>query len=260
MANGKWQMVNSLTIIHGDDIAKSRNYFIELKSNYPNGQSFEDGDIELTSLVQILEGGSFFSEEESIFIENFFTKKKNTSDYKSIIDYLKSTPDSAKIVFWEGKELEKNVLTFFKNANIKLFKHPTVIFTFLYSIKPDNGKKLLQLFNDTLKTMDEEALFYMIIRHFRLLLAFYTEPETYKARKPKGNSPTLQLSNSPTTIGELKRLAPWQKTKLERQSSLFSLPQLIILYKKLFEIESASKTGNLPSSLRTSIDIFLTGL
>ena len=71
MANGKWQMVNSLTIIHGDDIAKSRNYFIELKSNYPNGQSFEDGDIELTSLVQILEGGSFFSEEESIFVENF---------------------------------------------------------------------------------------------------------------------------------------------------------------------------------------------
>lgn len=235
-----------LIIIHGDDTTKSRNYFIELKLKYPDAQSLEGSDINLTSLTQILEGGSFFSEEKNIFIENFFTKKKTSSDYKLIIEYLKSAPDFAKIVLWEGKELEKSILTSFKDTNIKVFKHPTVLFAFLDSIKPNNEKRLLQLFNDALKTMDEEAVFYMLVRHFRMLLAL--------SSKEQVNTGTQYV------ISELKRLSPWQKTKLERQSSLFSIQQLTIFYRKLFEIESALKTGNLTSSLRTSIDIFLMGL
>jgi DNA polymerase III delta subunit len=89
--------------------------------------------------------------------------------------------------------------------------------------------------------MEEEAVFYMLIRQFRTLLALH----------PNASN---KLENQ---IEELKRAQPWQKEKLMKQSHLFTLPQLIRLYTHLFELDKGQKTGNLTLPLRSSIDIFL---
>ena len=246
-------MANSLTIIHGDDTTKSRNYFIDLKTKIPNSQTFDGNEIDPTSLTQIVEGGSLFSDEKNIFIENLLVKKKNSAEYKLIYEILTSTYESLNLVLWEGKEIDKGILTSFKNANVKIFKHPSVLFSFLDSIKPDNSKILLQFFYETLKTMDEEVVFYMLVRHFRLMIAITEASNTT-------DDTHMKISDTKSEISELKRLAPWQNAKLKKQATLFSITALLKHYNRLFEIESASKTGNLPHSLRTSIDIFLTGL
>lgn len=238
-----------LTLIHGDDITKSRNYFVDLKSKFPDTPTIDGQDVDLTTLAQILEGGSFFSNENILFIENFLTKKKASSDYQLIIDYLINVSDSSKVYIWEGKEVDKKNLSAFKNTEVKLFKLPQSLFNFLDDIKPNNGEKLLQLFHDTLNGSEVEAVFYMLVRHFRFLLALYKEPESYKARKLESNSPTL--------ISEIKRMQPWQAQKLTRQAKSFNEEKLIRLYSDLFEIESGYKTGTLSGDLTSAIDIFL---
>ena len=81
----------------------------------------------------------------------------------------------------------------------------------------------------------------MLQRQFRLLLAVSEE-------------------NSKDSIDEITRLAPWQKSKLEKQARLFQVDKLLSIYKKLYQIDLAQKTGNLPFSLTASIDFLLADL
>ena len=230
-----------LTLIHGEDITKSRAFYLALKLKYPESIQMDGQDVDLTSLTQSLGGGSFFNEEKNIFIENFFAKKKNTSDYKSLVEYLKRDHDSARITLWEGKELEKSVTSLFNTASIRVFKHPQALFSLLDTIKPGNGEKLVRLFYETLDTTEVDAIFYMLIRHIRILIA-------------------LQTPNSQTSISEVKRLHPWQSQKLIRQTGSFELKKLIYLYESLYQIESGYKTGSSLTPLSQSIDIFLLGI
>jgi len=233
--------IRMLTIIHGEDITKSRAFYLALKLKYPESIQMDGQDVDLTSLTQSLEGESFFTEEKNIFIENFFAKKKNTSDYKSLVEYLKKDHKSAKITLWEGKELEKSVTSLFNTASIRVFKHPQALFSLLDTIRPGNGEKLVRLFYETLDTTEVDAIFYMLIRHMRILIA-------------------LQSIDSPTSISEVKRLQPWQSQKLIRQTGSFELKKLIKLYESLYQIESGYKTGSSLTPLSQLIDIFLLGI
>ena len=58
-------------------------------------------------------------------------------------------------------------------------------------------------------------------------------------------------------IEEVKRLAPWQKSKLMNQASMFEMKKLKEIYKKLYKIDKAQKTGATNLSLTQNIDIFL---
>ncbi|MEM3041809.1 MAG: hypothetical protein QXG97_07300, partial [Nitrososphaerota archaeon] len=85
-------------------------------------------------------------------------------------------------------------------------------------------------------TLEPEIIFAMLIRQFRLLLA-------------------LQEANS--QIDDLRRIKPWQQKKIILQSQQFGKEKLLSLYKMLYEIDHKQKTGKLPLSLNSTIDIFL---
>jgi hypothetical protein len=228
-----------ITVIHGDDIVRSREYFFLEKEGAKNPVFF-DKEILMTDLVQVIEGGSLFSDFKNIFIENFFSgRKANSSDSKQIIEYVNKNDANVNFVFWEGKILEKSVLTALKNATQKTFNLPQSLFSFLDGIKPNNINNL-ELFHAALINSNEDIIFYMIIRQMRLLLA---------------------VSNlTSDCIDEVKRLAPWQKSKLEKQASLFSKDELTKNYNNLFEIDLKQKSGRLGKTLVQSIDIFLTAI
>lgn len=250
-----------LTIIHGDDITKSRNYFIELKSKLPDAQTLNGQDMDLTKLAQIFEGGNLFSEEKNILIENFFLKKNSISGFRAIENYLLDHSEKAKIVFWESKEIEKKNIPTIKDADIKLFKLPQSLFIFLDSIKPDNGLNSIRLFRQTLQTTDTEVVFYLIVKHFRLLLAIHPHSTIIPAKAGTHNNIKSQIKLEKTEgMSELIRLQSWQKMKLKKQSSYFTFAQLVVTYKKLYEVESNHKTGNLPVRLTSAIDILLLGI
>ena len=231
-----------ITIIHGDDIVLSRNYLQDQKQNSTNPYVF-DGIIDLPSIAQITQGSGLFYTEKNIFVENFFSKNKlNSSEAKSVINYINKNESLLNMFFWEANILQKRSIALFTNPSIKTFKIPKSIFLFLDSIKPANFKSSIALFHKALENTAPELIFFMLQRQFRMLLAL------------------TKCQNDNGTIDEVLRLAPWQKSKLERQTRLFSSDKLLSLYKKLYQIELSQKTGNLPYSLVCAIDFLLLGI
>lgn len=225
-------------IIHGDDIVSSRKFLREQKQKLHSPSVF-DGDVDLQDLIQITQGGGLFGNEKKVFIENFFSKNKlNTSKTKGIIDYINKNQSSSDVFFWEEKELQKKYLNLFNNPTVKIFMIPKTIFLFLESIRPVNYKNSINLFHKALQNTEAELIFFMLQRQFRMLAAVSDK----KTRE---------------TIDEVIRLAPWQRGKLEKQARLFSIDKLLEIYRRLYEIELAQKSGGLPYSLANAIDFFL---
>jgi len=236
-----------VTIIHGDDIVLSRKYLQEQKQNSTNPYVF-DGIIDLSTIAQITQGSSLFSTEKNIFVENFFSKNKlNSSEVKNVIDYINKNESLFGVFFWEANVLQKKTIALFTNPSVKSFKIPQTLFLFLDSIRPRDFRNMINLFHNALKNTLEELIFFMLQRQFRLLLAL-------RSKVPLRGTPES------SQIDEILRLAPWQKSKLEKQARLFSTDSLKKTYKKLYEIDLAQKTGNLPYSLICAIDFLLLGI
>jgi DNA polymerase III delta subunit len=229
-----------ISIIHGDDIAASRNYFLELRQKQKDAISFDAGTITITDLVQNIEGSGLFNDSKTIFIEDFLTKTKKTDkSTKEILNFITKNSQDSNFILWESKEISKRDLFTFKNAIVKVFKLPKNIFIFLDNLRPNNSRNLLNLFHQAIGSgIKEELILFMLQRQFRILLAL---------SEPGENG----------SIEEISRLAPWQMGKLERQMQSFDKSKLKDIYKKLFEIETGQKTGGLSLSLSQTIDFLL---
>jgi len=226
-----------IVIIHGTDIAKSRNFYIETRQKVANPVIFEGKNLDYNVFFQTFEGDSLFTSDKDVFIENLFSSKKsNSTDIKQIVEYINKN-DGLNIVFWEDKELTKAQTALIKKSQVNLFNYPQILFTFLDSIYPSNTKTL-SIFKELEKQMETELIFYMLVRQFRLMLG-------------------VELDSQ---IDETKRMAPWQESKIRSQSSRFSKDKLASLYKKLMDIDYETKFGLSPSSLSKRIDFFLLDL
>jgi DNA polymerase III delta subunit len=226
-----------LTIIHGSDTAASRKYFLDQKQQHADALLLDADKVNLTDLAQIFEGGGLFGETKHVFIEQLITKKKKNSDYKDIVAYLENQADDHMIILWENKDLEISTTKAFKKAAVKPFKLPQTLFVLMDSLQPGNGKTLVTLFHQTIESAEIEMVLFMLIRQIRILLAL-----------SEGNE---------NEIDEIKRMAPWQRQKLEKQARSFTKEELLEIYSKLYAIEYGQKTGNLTGPLLSSIDFLL---
>jgi DNA polymerase III delta subunit len=226
-----------LTLIHGNDIVASRKFFLEQKQKQPENILLEEQQVDLTDLTQILEGGGLFGESKHIFIESFLSKRKKSKEKDAIVSYLVEQRQTHHIWLWEGKELERSVLNLFKTANVKNFPLPSTLFVFLDALRPGNGRQLIRLFHQTLETTEVEMVFFMLVRHFRIFLAL--------------------MEPGDMIIDEARRLATWQRGKVEKQAFLFGADALKQHFQSLFEIEVGQKTGTLASPMTFAIDFFL---
>ena len=248
-----------LIILHGDDTATSRKYFLEQKHAKSDGISLDGEKITITDLTQALEGGELFADTKDVFIENLLSKRKKSAERDALIELIQQQATEHNILLWEGRELERSVSSSFKTATFKLYKLPQTLFAFLESLRPDNGKMAIPLFHKTLATQEAEMIFFMMVRQIRLLLALTPIPRS-------SSSPFIKEGgedSAPTSIGdidEIKRIAPWQQGKLQKQASLFGEERLKQIYKNLFAIEVAQKTGTLSSPMVATIDFFLLGI
>lgn len=236
MVQSKQNTNSMITIIHGDNIELSREYFVGQKKQVQNPITLDGKKMILTDLMQIFEGGGLFEDDKTVFIEDFFSARKESAEVQEIIAYLEKAQGSVYI--WERLDVSKLKLVP-KKAQYKLFNYPKEIFSFLDSLSPRNTS-LIKKFHEVLKTTEAEVIFYLIIRQIRLLLAI----------KETGED----------SIEEVKRLASWQKSKLQKQSLIFTKEQLIHIHDKLCEIDLAQKTGTTPLSLIESIDFLLLSL
>ncbi len=227
-------------IIHGSDIEKTRDYYFGKKNEYPEHLILNGEGLIYDTLFQLSKNKSIFSDEKVIFIENLFTKNKVTSaEFKQIIDFFNVTND-LNVVLWEGSELSKPAISKLNNFEVINFNVPQKLFTFLDQLRPGNSKQLIGIFHELRAKQEDELIFFMLVRQFRLYLQ--------------------SLGDYHNQIDETKRMAPWQLSKLRSQVKNFNKEQLIHFYGQLFDIELKSKTGKTSVPLHISIDFFLSGL
>jgi len=226
-----------LTIIHGDDVSASRKFFLSEKDKIENAVVLRSSEVTLTNLAQVLEGGGLFEEIKTVFVEDFLSDRKKSAERDAIILYIAKKSKDNNIVMWEGKQILPSSFSKLKGSAIKTFKLSSSLFTFLDNIKPKNGKALVDLHHKCLKTIESEMIFFMIVRQFRIMLAL--------------------IDFDKESISETNRLAPWQRGKIEKQARLFDREKLVRIYRKLFKIEVAQKTGGLNIDLINTIDFLL---
>ncbi len=221
-----------ITLIHGNDSLSSRKYFLDQKDE--ESLTFDAESLILSEFEQSLAGSGLFGSSKKIFIENLFSRK-SAKNLDAIGKLLTSNQDQ-NVYIWADKEVGVKALTTFPKIENKVFKIPQNIWNFLDNIMPSTASNV-SAFHRTLNEAEPEIIFAMLIRQFRLMLGL--------------------INNSSENIDEVKRIAPWQKSKIVRQASLFDEEKLKNIYKKLYKIDKSSKTGKSNLTLIQNIDILL---
>jgi DNA polymerase III delta subunit len=222
-----------VTLVHGNDNLTSRKYFLDQKDE--NSLTFDAESLNPIELAQSMQGsGLFETSVNKIFIENLFTRK-GSKNQSSVVEIIKKNKDT-QIFIYADKDVGVKSLSDFPKFENQNFKIPQNIWVFLDAIKPNNPKNVSS-FHSALSGTEPEIVFSMIIRQFRLLLGI--------------------SSGSTKNADEVKKLAPWQKTKLQRQLSLFGQENVKKIYKSIYKIEKQQKTGATNLSLIQAIDILL---
>lgn len=221
-----------ITLIQGNDTLSSRKYFLDQKDS--ESLTFDGENINLVELEQSLAGSGLFGSSKKIFIENLFSRK--SAKNLDAIGKLLTANQNLNVYIWADKEVGVKALTTFPKIENKVFKIPQNIWNFLDNLRPSTSSNVSS-FHRTLKESETEIIFAMIIRQFRLMLSL--------------------IQDSKDNIDEVKRIAPWQKTKLMRQASLFGEEKLKAIYKKLYLIDKKTKTGKTNLTLTQNIDILL---
>lgn len=223
-----------ITVIHGDDIERSRTALRETLERYKEVRRFDGRGLDPKVLVQTLHSPSLFGEKVIVVIENFLTNNaKKMSKVDGLTHALVQLPTDVDLVVWEEKELTQGAIAKFgPKANVQLFKIPVLIFQFLDSLKPGQAKSLLQQFGRLVQVEPPEVIFVMTFRRIRQI---------------------LMIAGGATPEG----LQGWQLSRLTTQSRAFTMEKLLAMYRKLHEIDVRIKTGSSPYGLASLIEQFL---
>lgn len=238
-----------MTLIYGDNVAESRNYYNSEKAKYSEKITLDGATLSLTDFLQATSNNGLFGDQQAVFIEELLSKRKSSKELDALISQVSLT-NATPIFLWESKELTPKQLKSFPSATTKQFKIPTTVFAFLDALLPENGKKVLMLFHALLQDEDVNFALFMLQRQVRLLLALH----------PQSVIPDSDPGSTSAVISEVKRMAPWQKGKTQKQAKAFSKDALLALHESLYQLELGQKTGGLAQPLEASLDFLLISL
>jgi DNA polymerase III delta subunit len=223
-----------ITIIHGDDVTKSRQKLEELTS----GKKFQFFDGQKARIEEISDSAAsqeLFASQKLIVIERFtvLTKQKNFLEFLKTIESNKDI----QIILWDDRVTTPTVLKKFASSQVLVFTLPKYFFSFLDGLYPKNGKKASQLLKQLSPSFEDAQIFYSMVKRVRLLLM----------------AKTGDLSQ----FSETRSMSPWQKQNITKQTRLWQDDALCMFYLALFDLEKGMKTSNLPLPLINHIDILL---
>lgn len=223
-----------ITIFHGEHTPSSYEAVQKEKEKYKgkeqitlNGDSLTRADLEVA-----LTGNTLFSEEKIIIIEGLLSARPSKRKDEAI-EYISKEEETA-ILLYDDKEVSAVQLKKFPKVKATNFKPPQSIFTFVDGISKENKKNTILKFHELIKGEPPEIVYTMIVRQFRNLM--------------------LVKEANPKYLGGLQ---PWMMSKYRLQANQFTLNELLILYRKLLDIDYKIKSGLTPLSLSELLDIFL---
>ena len=223
-----------LIIIHGEDLAKSRQKLKEVEAEKKQELLYLDGKkLALPDLILATQAPSLITMEKSIVIENFFQRKIG-KEKTEIQNYIFTLETGNRILLWENKTIDKAKLSKLPKGSLEYkFDYPANLFKFLDTLGVLPKNELLSTFHMLLKNNDSELIFTMIVRQFRFLIMVKEEEKN--------------------SLG----IPDWQYFKFKSQAKYFEMQKLIYLYRQLLQMDYKLKSGQTPFRKDQLLDIFL---
>jgi len=220
-----------LIVICGEDNVASRNYFSELKDVYTK-KGYSLLNISFKQLPEVInwisENLGLFDEKRLYLIENLNKyvkgKDKNTQELINKIILSKKI----EMIDWEDGKSQREIRI--KGAVIKEFKPADSIFKLTEACFPGNLRQFQAMMSSLIKSSDENFVYYMLKRQFRLLILAKSEVLP-------------------------KSMPSWQSRKINFQARLWSFDKLLKFYDGLYRIDLQTKTGSSPYGITNSLDI-----
>ena len=229
-------------VIAGEDTVSSRKKLTELLSEKQNIVRLDGKKTMIAELDEALLGNNLFSDSKTVVLEHFsklsakgrsaFGGKPEIKVWELIEKFEKDK--NTDVILWDDVDLAKKKYT--KNVKFFNFSFPKFYYIFLDSFEP-GSRKPLELLREVLKTLNSEQVLYGLVRRVRQLI--------------------IIKSNNYPDFSELKRMQPWQISKLKKQASLWSEEKLKKTFLELAELDEKMKTGSLPMPLASHLDIIL---
>jgi len=220
-----------ITILHGDNIVKSRQMLLSLREQYQKTAeviSLEGKQLDKRVLEEALGNQALFSSSKCVIIEKLFALPKSKKK-DELIEMVAGS--GAEIVLWEDKVLSVTQLKQFKNPKTLVCKTGAIVFQWLDSLAPKNVVLSSDLLERACQQEGAALCFAMLIRQVRLLLQ--------------------------TKLGIVVPGAPFIQAKLRKQAQLFSEEQLFALHERLLEIDEEEKTSSSLLDLEKKLDLVL---
>lgn len=222
-----------LTIICGEDSKSSRNYFSEQK-RIARENDYEVYDIDAKSINEILnwlsDAPSLFSQKKVFFTQslNKNISKKSNPKFLEIVEKIMKDPE-IDLYDWE-QDVPGRYLKVSKGVTIKEFKPSNSIFKLQDHCYPGNINAFVESLHELSGNTDDIFTFIMLSRHIRNLML-------------------VKLGKTPPGMFS------WAAAKLKNQASKWETEKLISFYDNLHKIDVSLKTGSMPYSLTSALDI-----
>lgn len=222
-----------MIVIHGTDLVLSQKKLDELlisaKEKNIEIERKEAKNLSPATLSQFITPSSLFSSSRLLVINSLLSLPQSNNK-KKLIDLLKQTKNK-DLVLYEIKNVHPATIKSLPTTKVLHFKESPLIYKFLDNLHPDRPQAAINTLKEIVENRQPlEMLFFMLARHVRQLIQVKTP-------------------------GSLK-LAPWQVSKVAKQSSLFTIEQLIGLHKKLYEIDKRQKLSH-TKDLETELEHLL---
>jgi hypothetical protein len=220
-----------LILFHGDNLVASRKAFVDAVSQAKAGGlvvTLAAKTLTPAILGDTLGAQDLFCQKKTVAIEGLLSLLRSKAKDQMIELVLSSNQD---VILWEPKTATPAQVKKFSKARVQFFRTSPAVFIWLESLRPGNATQSAQLFHKAVDQESAEMCFAMLSRQIRLLI-----------QAKQG----VQLKMAPFAIG-----------KIMKQSSVFSLEQLLELHHQLVAIDLTQKTSSSALSLAAQLDLLL---
>lgn len=220
-----------ITLIHGDNQAKSRLKLVELvtaaKQSGTTVTTLSGTNLTIGELESALGAAGLFSANHLVVIENLLAGVR--SKHKTaLIEMIKAA--TVDVIIWENKTLTAAGAKQVAGAKVEAFPISSSLFTWLDQLgSADPVPKKLATLQQALDQNEPQLCLAMLARQVRLLLQVST--------------------NTPVPM------APFALTKLRQQVKRFTVPELLTLHAKLHQLDVAQKQSGQLLDLRQELEL-----
>lgn len=228
-----------LTIIHGENLIKSREKLFQLKQRAQNAHqqltTILAKNLNWQNLENALYANDLFGQEHCLIIEELHSLA-HSKQRSNFIRLIQAASQNLELILWEKKTLSSSHLKNFQQAQVFAYPMGKALWNFLDNLNPLVKTKKQQLLSlkQAIEQDSAEFCFIMLSKRVSELIAL--------------------------KMGADISLHPFVKNKLIKQHQAFSLKKLLAFHQELYQLDKKIKHSQNLLSLASELDLLLINL